>query len=105
LALSFSRSVTPNANRRGAARKTPRQRQNRQPKPPPRGSTRRRRPPCDVKRSENQPSDPRARVIQNPVADFGQCMTFALEYDWVGITDRFVDVHRKALAGEQVAGT
>jgi hypothetical protein len=32
-------------------------------------------------------------------------MTFALEYDWVGITDRFVDVHRKALAGEQVAGT
>src|SRR5450759_1640469 len=55
----------------GAVRKTPRQRQNRRPKPPPRGSTRRRRPPCGEKRSENQPSDPRARVTQNPIADFG----------------------------------
>ncbi|PZR87901.1 MAG: hypothetical protein DLM68_07955 [Hyphomicrobiales bacterium] len=29
---------------------------------PPRGSTKRRCPPCDAKRAENPPSDPRARV-------------------------------------------
>jgi hypothetical protein len=43
---------------------------------PPRGSTRRRRPPCDTKRAENPPSHPRFRVTQNPIADFGLTRLF-----------------------------
>lgn len=56
---------------RGQARTTHPLRQNQRPEQPPRGSTKRRRPPCDAKRSDNQRSDPRPSVARNPISDFG----------------------------------